>query len=1242
MLENDSFFVVGIGASAGGLEPLKTFIKKIESSDNFTYVICQHLSSNQPTKLLEIFSRIASIPVSMIKNNESIEANRIYICPPKYDLTVENDRFKLLAPIQKNYYIPSINQFFNSLAKEKEDKSIGIILSGAGNDGAEGIEAIKNIGGITIAQKPVTAEHSEMPKSAINTKHIDLVLEPDEIASELLTILKYPLVLHKEENYTEQLNTIYEILFDKTDTDFSDYKTSTIQRRIKRRMIVNRKKTLNEYIKFLKSSDEEVILLHKELLVIVTSFFRDKEAFEHLEMTIKESLQKQDESKQLFRVWSVGCATGEEAYSIAIILYKLLKKRKLNYKIQIFATDMSSEAIKFARNGEFSVLDVENIAPEIIDEYFEKKGEVYKVSKDIRDLIIFSKHDIVKDPPFLNMDLITCRNLLIYFNSTLQKRIFSIFFNILNKDGVLFLGKSESTSNLTNLFSTLDNKSKIFKKDLSATPPPYGLMTYNHKRFVPNITTFKKDNKKKDKKDMHFQSFLAQTILDRYIDSYIVINRENNIIYTKGNLNDYMKLPNGGFTQELFAFLKDNVRVDIRTATLRARKQKDIVNITLKLSKKKSLQIDVVPIVENETITDSLCIIFKESEDLSEEFFDSNKELFNKYNKLNIQELEKELIETKEKLQTTIEELETSNEELQSTNEEFQSSNEELQSTNEELETSNEELQSTNEELTTVNQELELKSEELEKAKAELENINNNQEQIIYKNTIEIKKINEDLKERNRALKETLTLLESTFEQAAVGIAQVSLDGRWLKVNKKLTDIVGYTKDELLELRFQDITHPEDLTKDLTKMSCLLRGDIKTYSMNKRYHKKDGAYVWVNLTVSLVRKEQANEPDFFIAVIEDISLQKEYEEKLKSQKEEFETIFKFSHDSIAVVDLDTNFLKVNNAFIELTGFSKEYLLTKSCNDLTTPEDKHKNSLVIKETINTGHTENIEKNCVVSDERIITVNMSASLLPGKDKILLSLKDISSLKIMEQQSKLASMGEMIGNIAHQWRQPLSVITTNISGLKLKSDLSGIDTNDIDECERNIIKQANYLSNTIDNFRNFLKGERFITKVSIKSVIENAISLVNASLSNNYVNLVLDIEDDIRINGNLNELTEALINIINNSKDVLKSNITEESDRIIIISTKIQHNETIELKIKDSGGGIKNSIIDKIFEPYFTTKHQSQGTGLGLSITHKIITLRHHGKISVDNEEFEFNDKKYIGACFKIVFRSDLNQI
>ena len=356
--------------------------------------------------------------------------------------------------------------------------------------------------------------------------------------------------------------------------------------------------------------------------------------------------------------------------------------------------------------------------------------------------------------------------------------------------------------------------------------------------------------------------------------------------------------------------------------------------------------------------------------------------------------------------------------------------------------------------------------------------------------------------------------------------------------------------------------------------------------------------------------------------------------KLKEQKEEFETIFEYAQDGIAVTDLDGKFKNVNNAFINLTDYPKEELLTKTCKELTALEYQGKNDDAIEKAIKNGHVENIEKVCVVNNNKRVSVNMSISLLPDNASMLLIIKDMTSLRLLEDQSKLASMGEMIGNIAHQWRQPLSIITTSASGLQLKSEMDHkVTKEDISYFGELIVKQANYLSNTIDNFRGFLKGERNIKLIEMKEVLDYTLSLVEASIKNHNIKVVPVIEDSITIKASLNELSEVFINIVNNAKDILKENIENHEDRFIFVSAYKEHNNVI-IEFRDSGGGIKQEIITRVFEPYFTTKHKSVGTGLGLAMSDKIIREQYKGAIEVFNVEYDYNQKHYQGACFKVI--------
>lgn len=450
-------------------------------------------------------------------------------------------------------------------------------------------------------------------------------------------------------------------------------------------------------------------------------------------------------------------------------------------------------------------------------------------------------------------------------------------------------------------------------------------------------------------------------------------------------------------------------------------------------------------------------------------------------------------------------------------------------------------------------------------------------------------------------------------------------------VNPKACSLYGYTEEEFVKLGIKDIEvlHDEKMIKE-TQLRMLKQGWDRFESKHKL---KDGSIidVMVNaVSINLFGK------DFIYVTFRDITQQKKLERITLEQKEEFETIFRTIKDGIAIIDLNSKFINCNDAFIAFVGYSKEELLGKNCSDFIIDEDIANHNAAVDEAIKIGFAEDIEKRCMNKKGKEFIVHTSIALLPDKEHLILLIRDISNIKLLEEQSKMASMGEMIGNIAHQWRQPLSIISTSASGMKVKSDFDiELTKDDITNFSDIIIKQTEYLSNTIDNFRDFLKGDKQHSRINIKDVMEYTFSLVDATISNNYIKLIDDIDDTLFIDGSKNELSEAFINIINNSKDAIKANVKNEDNRFIFIKVSEAQNNKVEIIFKDTGGGIPNTIIDRIFEPYFTSKHKSIGTGLGLSVINKIISERHRGTITFYNEEYEYMGNKYKGACFKIIF-------
>lgn len=476
--------------------------------------------------------------------------------------------------------------------------------------------------------------------------------------------------------------------------------------------------------------------------------------------------------------------------------------------------------------------------------------------------------------------------------------------------------------------------------------------------------------------------------------------------------------------------------------------------------------------------------------------------------------------------------------------------------------------------------------------------------------------------------------ISNIIDNSNVIIAVIDSNGNMFKINKFAQEFIGYKQEDISNKPFfwLNFLHKDAKETVGNIIEKAKNGNIKKYYKATCISKnqEERVFEWSNTVIS----KDDGSMDYLVLIGIDVTQKELIQKEILQQKEELELIFNYSKDGIAILDLNTRFLNFNNSFIEMTGYTKDELLEKTAFEMLVNKNIDKNKIIIKKILEEGFITNHEETFAFKEKRVFT-NLSVSLLPNKKTLLMIIKDVSSLKVLQEQSKLASLGEMIGNIAHQWRQPLSLISTVASSLRVKSEYDMLTKEDINEVSASIVKQTEYLSNTIDNFRDFIKGDKLYTNISIKDVLENSLTLVSASLNNNFVNLILELNDDLTIFGNKNELTEAFLNIISNSKDVLKS--IEEKDRFIFIKTKKIDENKLELKFLDSGGGIDESIISKVLEPYFTTKHKSQGTGLGLAIVDKIVRERHNASIEIYNEEFIYNEKKYKGLSFKIIFKT-----
>jgi two-component system CheB/CheR fusion protein len=717
-----SKYWVGIGASAGGLEALKELTQTLHK-DNAVYIIAQHLDPKHPTILKDLLERVSPLAINMIDEDTVPREGEIYIISPGHNAIIENGTI-ILKPAAAVGPKPSINEFFTSLASELEDRSIGVILSGTGSDGAEGIIAIKAAGGIAFSQDELSAKYSGMPRAAIETGMVDFVLSPSEISEEIQNFLNSSSIEQSKfsgPKVRTSLEKIFQRLYDQTNYDFSGYKIKTVQRRIQRRMVVNKVITLDDYLTLLLSSTAEVENLFKELLISVTAFFRDDDAFKDLNEVVLK-LVKESQPGETLRIWVPGCAKGEEAYSIAILFQEAIYTLNKEAHYQIFATDIDDHSLSKARQGVYTFDQVKDIDPKLLKRYFNEYESSYLIKKELRDHMVFAKQNLIMDPPFSHLDLISCRNVMIYFNLDTQKRVFQTFHFALKENRWLFLGKSESASNtVPELFELEKAKSQVFRRrltDLSRksgySPDASAIASYQNLKNTP--TTLK------IKEVASVQQSLEETLVKKVIPTAVVLNSQGQMLHVRGDINRFLSIPEGRMDNNILTMARDNLKIDIRALMQRSKRDDNASAQALFYQHEYKNHILYMTMTRlNNYENDDLFVLaffdLKVQEGISPNLV--HKSLKD----LSSEELQKEVEIFKERLQSSIQDLETTNEELQSSNEELQSANEELQSANEELQTANEELQSTNEELSTVNEELEVKSFELAQVNNDLESM---------------------------------------------------------------------------------------------------------------------------------------------------------------------------------------------------------------------------------------------------------------------------------------------------------------------------------------------------------------------------------------------------------------------------------------------------------------------------------------------------------------------------------------
>ncbi len=925
-LNNKKFPIAAIGASAGGLKAIELLFEKLPANTGVGFIVIQHASPDQKSILGDIIRKITTMKVFEAENAMEVQPNCVYVVQRNQKTEISNRILTSVESVATRGIRLSIDFLFRSLAKDQKENAICIILSGTGADGTLGMKAIKENGGIAIAQSPSSAAYEDMPQNAINTGLIDYILKPEDIPEKLLFYIEdlskqkpdKDLLTFIDEKWLQKILTY---LHAKTGHNFLSYKHNTIKRRLNRRMTVNQIEKIEDYYQYLTENKNELDSLFRELLIGVTNFFRDKEAFESLKSKVLPLILDKGDANHPIRIWVPGCSTGEEAYSLAIMFYDELQKGHMDTKLQIFATDIDSNSVSLARQGVFPASISMDIPKVILDRHFTKKDDLYRINKNIREMIVFAEQSVIKDPPFSKLDLISCRNLLIYLSSELQQRILPLFNYALNSEGFLFLGSSETLGKSAKLFNIIDRRWKLFKVN-----KPFAIAA-SFPEFPTFLNTDTPDFKISEMKgeapkQNFFKKIVETALLNNFEPAIVLVDDRYHIHYVHGRTGKYLELAEGNQDSGILNMAGKGLRAHLTTALLKAAKDKETVeykNIHVDTRRdSQRINLSVVPVASSESAQNLMLVVFEDIEDESAK--QKRVENTNSDEAPTIKALDKELQTTQNRLQFTVEELEATNEELKSTNEELQSSNEELQSTNEELETSKEELQSLNEELVTVNSEHQIKIEELATVNNDLNNLLSNTDigTVFLDNELRIKKF-------TPKVTKIINLIETD-------------------IGRPIEDIVNKLDYENIEIEAQNVLDTLN-TKEVelkTKNDEWYLMRLLPYRTTENYIE---GVVITFVDITKVKQAELERNDFLKSKVDDervnqelneyiVGLKEKIKNDLRISKEKFSKVFQLNTLMMVITNLKSGIIiEANDMYTKHTGFNNKELIGKSTTEL---------------------------------------------------------------------------------------------------------------------------------------------------------------------------------------------------------------------------------------------------------------------------------------------------------------------
>jgi len=1165
------------------LEAFKKLLKAIPKNPGMAFVLVQHLDPKHESLLTEILRRSTSLPVYEVTDEINLAPDNVYVIPSNKILITADGLLKLASRdhVKTNLLI---DVFFTSLAEVHKELAVGIVLSGTGVDGTSGLKKIKESGGITLAEDPQSAAYDGMPQSAIKAGVVDFVLPPEKMPGQLLQIDNNGNEeLQKEEGETGKDNEqvfrqIITLMRHRHGVDFTFYKQATIQRRIARRMALHSKRNLSDYLKFLQEDKAEQDELYSDLLIPVTSFFRDPKAFQLLEDKVFPALYKKRGafSSEPLRIWIAGCSTGQEAFSIAISLHEFLGKKFSENQIQIFATDISKKAIDKARKATYSKADVENISEERLRNYFIKTDGSYQVHKTIRDVCVFAIHNFLKDPPFAHIDLLSCRNVLIYMDPYLQKKALTTFHYSLKENGFLLLGKTETISQVNELFAPFESHEKIYscKSVLSRFMPAIGerreelLAKKDKSAGIPEtpVTDFRKN--------------AEAILLSKYTPVGVVINEQMDIVHIHGNITPFLEPQSGKPTFNILKMAVAGLGFELRNAIRKAVVSKAPV-IKKDISVKNhghllSVGLEVIPL--NDLVDPHFLILFSKTEASTVLTHGNKKDTSAQQVKLNealkrIEDLEAELVQNREDMRSITEEQEAVNEELQSSNEELLSSSEELQSLNEELETSKEELQSGNEELTVINQELIDKQEQLNDARIFAESIVSTIREplIILDKNLRVKTANASFYKKF-----------NVTEQETTGKLFYELqNGQW--DNKELLNQLYHILPEKLVIEDFEIT-------------------LNYKSIGQRT---------MLLNAKQIVNEQSSEPLILLAM-EDISITKENERLLQEFKlRQLGNIIPVMLWT-ATADGKKNYF--NQFLLDYTGLTAENLEGDGWQQYLYPADRKRVLSKWEQFIKEGNSFKMEIRIrqYNGEYRWFLSQVSAEKnKAGKITGWIG----AETEIEDQKAKEKQKDDFISIASHELKTPVTTLNGYIYILNemFASSNDQMVMQIINKAGKQIWKLTSII-NTLLDITKIKQGQMQINKsvFNIDELIREVADEMQGSTKNHKIEMNLQADKDIH--ADREKIEEVISNMISNA-----IKYSPKAEKIVVSSALSDNNVTIG--IRDFGIGISKEMQGKIFGRFFRINDENMesypGLGLGLYIASEIVK-RHAGTITVTSEK------------------------